>query len=80
VGTLIALAYVLTVDDPYRFRRSRDAGCFVGLRLGRLNSGTSQPQLHISKEGDLYLRTMLAQDAHYILGPFGEDINLRCWD
>jgi len=76
VGTLIALAYVLTVDDPYRFRRSRDAGCFVGLRPGRRNSGTSQPQLHISKEGDMYLRTMLV---HYILGPFGEDINLRCW-
>ncbi|PYU25843.1 MAG: hypothetical protein DMG32_11265 [Acidobacteria bacterium] len=59
VGTLIALAYVLTVDDPYRFRRSRDAGCFVGLRPGRRNSGMSQPQLHISKEGDVYLRTML---------------------
>src|SRR6266566_2818697 len=79
VGTLIALAYVLTVDDPYRFRRSRDAGCFVGLRPGRRNSGMSQPQLHISKEGDVYLRTMLVQGAHYILGPFGEDSDLRRW-
>jgi transposase len=52
VGTLIALTYVLTLDDPHRFRRSRDAGCFVGLRPGRRNSGMSQPQLHISKEGD----------------------------
>src|ERR1700674_5254354 len=32
VGTLIALTYVLTLDDPHRFRRSRDAGCFLGLR------------------------------------------------
>jgi transposase len=79
VGTLIALTYVLTLDDPRRFRRSRDAGCFVGLRPGRRNSGMSQPQLHISKEGDVYLRTMLVQGAHYILGPFGEDSDLRRW-
>ena len=79
VGTLIALTYILTLDDPRRFRRSRDAGCFVGLRPGRRNSGMSQPQLHISKEGDVYLRTMLVQGAHYILGPFGEDSDLRRW-
>jgi transposase len=79
VGTLTALAYVLTLDDPNRFRRSRDAGCLVGLRPGRRSSGMSQPQLHISKEGDRYLRTMLVQGAHYILGPFGADSDLRRW-
>jgi transposase len=35
--------------------------------------------MHISKEGDRYLRTMLVQGAHYILGPFGEDSDLRRW-
>jgi transposase len=79
VGTLIALTYVLTLDDPYRFRRSRDAGCFLGLHPGRRNSGMSEPQLHISKEGDRYLRTLMVQGAHYILGPFGEDSDLRRW-
>src|SRR5216684_3389228 len=79
VGTLIALTYVLTVDDPHRFRRSRDLGCFLGLRPGRRTSGMSEPQLHISKEGDRYLRTMLVQGAHYILGPFGQDSDLRRW-
>jgi transposase len=79
VGPLIALTYVLTLDDPYRFRRSRDAGCFVGLRPGRKNSGNSEPQMHISKEGDRYLRALLVQGAHYILGPFGEDSDLRRW-
>src|SRR5579864_9187118 len=63
VGTLIALTYVLTVGDPHRFRRSRDVGCYLGLRPGRRNSGSSQPQLHISKEGDRYLRTLLVQGA-----------------
>jgi transposase len=79
VGPLIALTYVLTLDNPHRFRRSRDVGCFVGLRPGRRNSGMSEPQLHISKEGDRYLRTLLVQGAHYILGPFGQDSDLRRW-
>jgi transposase len=78
-GTLIALTYVLTLDDPYRFRRSRDAGCFLGLRPRREPSGMSEPQMHISKEGDRYLRTLMVQGAHYILGPFGQDSDLRRW-
>ena len=57
VGTLIALTYMLTLEDPHRFRKSRDAGCYAGLQPGRRNSGQSEPQLHISKEGDPYLRT-----------------------
>jgi len=79
VGTQIALTYRLTIDDPYRFAKSREVGCFLGLRPGRRNSGQSEPQKNISKEGDRYLRTMLVQGAHYILGPFGEDSDLRRW-
>src|ERR1700758_4852005 len=51
VGTQIALTYVLTIEDPYRFRKSREVGCFLGLRPGRRNSGESAPQKGISKEG-----------------------------
>jgi len=80
VGDLIATTYVLTMEDPHRFRKSRDAGCFVGLQPGRSNSRESEPQMRISKEGDEYLRTLLVQGAHYILGPFGEDSDLRRWD
>jgi len=79
VGDVIATTYVLTIEAPHRFRKSRDAGCFVGLQPGRRNSGDSEPQLHISKQGDEYLRTLLVQGAHYILGPFGEDSDLRRW-
>jgi transposase len=79
VGTLIALTYVLTLEDPRRFRKSRDVGCYLGLRPGRRNSGQSEPQLHISKEGDPYLRTLMVQSAHHILGPFGADSDLRRW-
>src|SRR5512141_1232236 len=64
VGTLIVLTFLLTLEDPHRFRKSRDVGCYLGLQPGRRNSGQSQPQLHISKEGDPYLRTLLVQGAH----------------
>src|ERR1700691_1816621 len=79
VGTQMALTYVLTIEDPYRFEKSREVGCFLGLKPGRRNSGNSEPQKKISKEGDRYLRTMMVQGAHYILGPFGEDSDLRRW-
>jgi transposase len=79
VGTLIALTFLLTLEDAHRFRKSRDVGCYLGLQPGRRNSGQSEPQMHISKEGDPYLRTLLVQGAHHILGPFGADSDLRRW-
>src|SRR4249920_168571 len=79
VGTQIALTYVLTIEDPHRFLKSREVGCFLGLKPGRRDSGESKPQKGISKAGDRYLRTMMVQGAHYILGPFGADSDLRRW-
>ena len=79
VGTLIALTFLLTLEDPHRFRKSREVGCYLGLQPGRRNSGQSEPQMHISKEGDPYLRTLLVQGAQHILGPFGVDCDLRRW-
>jgi transposase len=79
VGTLIALTYMLTLEDPHRFHKSRDVGCYLGLQPGRRNSGKSEPLMHISKEGDPYLRTLLVQGAQHILGPFGIDCDLRRW-
>jgi transposase len=79
VGTLIALTFLLTLEDPHRFQKSRDVGCYLGLQPGRRKSGESEPQLHISKEGDPYLRTLLVQGAQHILGPFGIDCDLRRW-
>ena len=79
VGTLIALTFVLTVEDAARFPKSREVGCYVGLRPKRSESGESQPQLGISKEGDLYLRKLLVQGAHHIVGQRGPDTDLQRW-
>jgi len=79
VGPLIALTFILTVEDKGRFQKSRDIGCYVGLRPRRSDSGQSQPQLRITKEGDPYLRTMLVQGAHYIISRRGPDTDLKRW-
>jgi transposase len=79
VGALTGLAFVLTIDDPNRFERSRDVGCYLGLTPKQRQSGDSNPQLHISKTGDEYLRALLVNCSHYILGPFGSDCYLRQW-
>ncbi len=77
VGTLTALAYMLVLGDATRFRSSRMVGPYLGLTPGRDQSGQSDPQKGISKEGDQLLRRLLVQSAHYILGPFGVDSDLR---
>jgi transposase len=78
VGPLVAAAYVLTLDRPDA-AANRSAGAFLGLRPGQEQSGDSDPQLRISKAGDSYLRTLLVQSAHFILGRFGPDSALRRW-
>lgn len=77
VGPLTALTFVLTLEDPQRFRRSRSVGAFLGLVPARADSGQSRPELRTTKQGDRYLRSLLVQAAHYILGPFGQDCDLR---
>ena len=77
VGVLTALTYVLTLEDPYRFEKSRTVGAYLGLVPARDHSGDRDPQKRISKEGDEMLRKLLVSSAHYILGPFGSDSDLR---
>ncbi len=77
VGPITALAYVLTLETPLRFARSRDVGPYLGLVPKQEDSGDCQPQLGISKAGDQMLRKLLVGSAHYILGPFGPDTDLR---
>lgn len=79
VGALTALTYRLTIDDPHRFARSRAVGSYLGLRPRQRASGTQDPQLRITKAGDSDLRRLLVGCAHYILGPFGRDSDLRRW-
>jgi transposase len=77
VGSLTALAFILTLEDAERFKKSRQVGCFLGLTPRRDQSGETDRQLPVTKAGNGYLRKLLVGSAHYILGPFGPDCNLR---
>jgi transposase len=79
VGALTALTFVLTIEDPARFPYSRAVGAYLGLTRRRDQSGQQDPNLPITKAGDEHLRWLLTQCAHYILGPFGHDSDLRRW-
>jgi transposase len=77
IGPLTALTFVLTLEDPYRFEKSRSVGAYLGLVPATDRSGDRDPQKRISKEGHETLRRLLVGSAHYILSPFGSDSDLR---
>jgi transposase len=77
IGRLTVLTFVLAVEDPYRFEKSRSVGAYLGLVPATDQSGERDPQKRISKEGDQMLRKLLVGSAHYVLGPFGSDSDLR---
>lgn len=77
VGALTALGYRLTLAERSRFHKSREVGPYLGLTRKRDQSGEEDPELGITKAGDGYLRRLLVGSAHYILGPFGPDTDLR---
>ena len=77
VGALTALAFMLVIADPKRFKESRDVGPYLGLAPGKNDSGEYQAELGITKAGDGFMRRLLVCSAHYILGPFGPDTDLR---
>lgn len=79
VGPLTAVTFALTLDNPRRFPKSRTVGAYVGLTRREDSSGDQHPELPITKAGDPYLRQLLVQCAHHILGPFGPDTDLRRW-
>ena len=79
VGLVATSTYLSVIGDPKRFARSRDVPAYVGCVTRQEQSGESDPQLGISKAGDPLLRRIMVQSAQYILGPFGEDSDLRRW-
>ena len=77
VGDLTALAFILTLENPERFAKSREVGPYLGLVPRQDDSGESSRQLRITKAGDMMVRKLLTGSSQYILGPFGPDTDLR---
>jgi len=79
VGPITSLAYTLTIEDPAKFKKSRVVASFLGLVPAKDQSGESDPQKHISKAGNPFLRRLLVQCAQRVMGAFGPDCDLRRW-
>ena len=77
VGPLTALSYVLTLQAPERFARSRDAGSATGLVPRKHASGARDPELGITKAGDGELRRLLVLAAHRSLRKIAPDSDLK---
>lgn len=79
VGQLTALAFTAAVDDPARFRRSRDLGAYLGLVPRRYQSGEIDYVGSISKVGDQRMRTLLYEAANVMLTRYKGALKLKDW-
>ena len=79
VGPLTALAFRATIDQPGRFRKSRDVGAHLGLTPRRYQSGETDVQGRISRCGDELARTALYEAAHSLLIRSTKWSALRAW-
>ena len=79
VGPITSLVYILTIEDPARFATSRDVSAYLGLVPGRKQTGESDPEMHITKAGDAFVRKTLVQAGQHVMGRFGADCDLRRW-
>ena len=79
VGQLTALAFTAAIDDPGRFRRSRDIGAYLGLVPRRYQSAEVDDTGSISKCGDRRVRTLLYEAANVMLTRYKGSLKLKEW-
>ena len=79
VGPITALAFAAAIDDPHRFRKSRDVGAYLGLVPQRHQSGEADYTGSISKRGDVRVRTLLYEAANVMLTRYAAPLKLKSW-
>jgi transposase len=79
VGVIVALTFVAAIDDPGRFRSSKQVGAHFGLTPRKYQSGETDVSGRISKIGDGSVRTALYEAAHVILTRPVEGSALKSW-
>ncbi len=78
VGPIVSTAFVLCIEDPERFKDSRNVAAFLGLRPMLRESSDCKRQGRITKEGDSMMRWLLVQAAHSLIRS-KEDSDLKRW-
>jgi transposase len=79
VGTVVALAFVSTIEDPDRFKRSCSVGAYLGLTPRRYQSGDVDRTGRISRCGDGMLRSYLFEAANVLLRRSTRPCRLHSW-
>lgn len=79
IGPITALCYCATIDDPSRFKKSRDVGAYIGLTTRRYSSGEIDVTGRISKCGDAMLRSYLYEAANVLLTRVAKWSVLKSW-
>jgi transposase len=80
VGPVAALSFVSAIDDPSRFKRSRDVAAYFGLTSRRWQSGSSiDVQGRISNAGDGDVRRALYEAASALLTRFKRKDKVKTW-
>jgi transposase len=79
VGALTAVSFMTTIEDPHRFRRSKDVGAYLGLTPRRYQSGEVDINGRISKCGDRLTRKLLFEAANAMLSRLAKPLALRDW-
>ena len=79
VGAIVAVTFKAAIDDPGRFKHSRDVGAHFGLTPKRHQSGEVDRSGHISKTGDAQVRTVLFEAAHVMLLRVQRFSALKAW-
>jgi transposase len=79
VGPVLSTAFILCIEDPRRFPKSRDVAPFLGLTPRLRESGETSHHGRITKHGDREVRSLLVQAAHCILRTTSSDTQLKRW-
>jgi len=79
VGVMTALAFMSTIDDPHRFKRSSDVGAVLGLTPQRHQSGEMDWSGRISKQGDGLVRTYLYEAASVLISKITRWSKFKAW-
>jgi transposase len=80
VGPVAALTFATAIDDPTRFKRSRDVAAYFGLTSKRWQSGSSiDVQGRISKAGDPDVRHALYEAANCMLHRYKRPDRIKEW-
>jgi transposase len=79
VGPVVAITYKTAIDDPGRFRKSKDVGPYLGLTPSKYQSGEVDRHGHITKVGDAMVRAVLFEAANVILSRVTRFSPLKAW-